>query len=128
MRDDDGGNNRSVNIGQPPAFLKPLVPALLAILTGAVVQQLQTDWGWAAILLVGAILLPLAIWLGLREPRAQRPLIRYGFPALASAYVLLTAAFSILEINWVGCGASVSLRRSARLQSLSFCSAEIAIP
>jgi hypothetical protein len=103
MRDDDGGNNRSVNIGQPPAFLKPLVPALLAILTGAVVQQLQTDWGWAAILLVGAILLPLAIWLGLREPRAQRPLIRYGFPALASAYVLLTAAFSIFgdQLGWL---------------------------
>jgi hypothetical protein len=93
----------SVNRARPPSFLKPVVPALLAILAGAVVQQLQTDWGWAAILLVGAILLPLAIWSGLREPRAQRPLIRYGFPALASAYVLLTAAFSIFgdQLGWL---------------------------
>ena len=93
----------SVNTNPPPALLKALVPALAAILAGAVVQQLQTDWGWAAILLVGAVLVPLAIWWGIRDPRAERPLIRYGFSALAIAYVLLTAAFSVFgdQLGWL---------------------------
>jgi hypothetical protein len=57
-------------------------------------QQLQTDWGWAAILLMAALILPFAIWWGHREAKARSLLVRVGFPALAIAYVLLTAAFA----------------------------------